>query len=144
MEISHTTVVDAPIARLWDLTLDIASLPEVTPTVTAVERLDDGPVVVGSRAVLGQPGLGRRTWVVEVVDEPHRFAWATRLAGGRMVGMHDLEPTADGRTRLTLRVVLEGGGAGLLGLLGRRSIGRALAAEAAGFARAATATADAT
>lgn len=140
MEITDTIVIDAPLERLWALTLDIESLPSVTPTVTAADRLDDGPVAVGSRARLRQPGLPARTWTVEVVDAPTRFAWATRLLGVRMVGVHELTPTADGRCELTLRVQLQGRGAGLLGRLGGANLARTLAAENAGFARAAVAT----
>lgn len=140
MEINETTTIDAPIERVWDLTLDLAGLPTITPTVTAVELLDPGPVQVGTRARLSQPGLPRRTWTVEVVDTPHRFAWATRLLGVRMVGLHELAPIDRDRSRLTLRVVFEGVGAGLLGRLGRRNLERSLAAEATGFARAAATT----
>ncbi len=136
MDIMHTILVDASVDRVWALTLDVDALPSITPTVTAIERLDDGPVRVGTRARLTQPGLGRRTWTVEVVDAPTHFAWATRLLGTRMVGSHELDDAGDGRCRLTLRVTLEGPTAWLLGL-GRRSIARSLATEAEGFARAA-------
>lgn len=142
MQITDVTTIDAPIERVWALTLDLESLPRTTPTVTSVERLDDGPVRVGSRARLAQPGLPARIWTVEDLEEPGRFAWATRLLGVRMIGIHELEPLGDDRCRLTLHVVFEGRGAALLGWLARRSIGRSLAAEGAGFARAAlTATA---
>ncbi len=137
MEITDTLTIDAPIERVWALTLDLAALPAVTPTVTAVERLDEGPVVVGSRARLRQPGLPPRVWTVEVAEEPRRFAWATRLLGVRMVGVHELESLPDGRTQLTLRVLLEGRGAGLLHRLGGANIARSLATESAGFADAA-------
>ena len=84
--------------------------------------------------------MPRRIWTVEQVDAPHRFAWATRLAGVRMVGIHELEHLEEGRCRLVLRIVLEGPGGRLPGRLGRRSLSRALASEAADFARAAVAT----
>lgn len=139
VEITDTIVIDAPLERVWALTLDIEALPSVTPTVTAVDRLDHGPVAVGSRARLRQPGLPPRTWTVEVVEAPNRFAWATRLLGIRMVGVHELALTADGRCELTLRVQLEGRGAGLLARLGGANLARTLAAENASFARAAVA-----
>jgi uncharacterized membrane protein len=138
VEITETILIDAPVARVWDVTLDIEALPTVTPTVTAVERLDDGPVQVGSQARLSQPGLPKLVWTVEEVDAPRRFVWATRLAGVRMLGVHELADVGDGRCELTLRVVFEGRGAGLLGRIGRRSIAKSIATEAAGFARMAT------
>ncbi len=137
MEITDTTTIDAPIERVWDLTLGIDRLPEITPTISAVERLDDGPLGVGSRARLKQPGMPARTWTVEEVDAPHRFAWTTRLVGVRMTGIHDLERLEQDRCRLTLRIRFEGRGAGLLGRLSSGSIASALAAENAGFTRAA-------
>jgi uncharacterized membrane protein len=140
VEIIETVVIDAPIARVWALTLDLEALPSITPTITEVALVDPPPVQVGTRARLTQPGLARRTWTVEEIDEPRRFAWATRVAGVRLVGVHELERLDEDRCRLTLRVVLEGTGSGLLGRLGRRSLSRALRAEAAGFARAAAVT----
>lgn len=142
MDITDITTIDAPIERVWALTLDLESLPKITPTVTSVERLDEGPVRVGSRARLAQPGLPARVWTVEELEAPERFAWATRLLGVRMIGIHELEALDADRCQLTLHVVFEGRGAALLGRLGRRSIGKSLTAEGAGFARAAlTATA---
>jgi uncharacterized membrane protein len=122
MEIINTITIDAPVERVWALTVDLDQLPAITPTVSGVERLDDGPVAVGSRARLRQPGLPPRMWTVEVVDEPHRFAWATRLFGVRMVGVHELTPLDGDRCQLTLRVLFEGRGSGLLVRLGGASI----------------------
>lgn len=139
MKITETTSIEAPIERVWALTLDLDALPSITPTVTSLERLDDGPVRVGSRARLSQPGLPARVWVVEEVHAPNRFVWATRLLGVRMVGVHELAATSEAACELTLSVVFEGFGAGLLGGLGRRSIRQALKDEGAGFARAALA-----
>jgi uncharacterized membrane protein len=140
MEIINTITIDAPVERVWALTVDLDQLPAITPTVSGVERLDDGPVAVGSRARLRQPGLPPRMWTVEVVDEPRRFAWATSLLGVRMVGVHELTPLDGDRCQLTLRVLFEGRGSGLLVRLGGASIARSLAAENLGFARAAAAT----
>jgi ligand-binding SRPBCC domain-containing protein len=137
VDITETTTVDAPLERVWQLTLDIEALPSVTPTISGVERLDAGPVQVGSRARVAQPGLPARIWTVDEIDAPHRFVWSTRLLGVRMVGVHELATAGEDRCQLTLTIRFEGRGSGLVGRLGRRSISRALAAEADGFARAA-------
>lgn len=137
MEITSTTTLDTTVEQAWALTIDVEALPAVTPTVTAVERLDTGPLVVGSRARLFQPGLRPLVWTVEQLDGPHLFAWSTRLLGVRMVGVHELSPLGEDACQLTLRLVLEGRGARLLGLLGRRSLSATLATEAAGFQAAA-------
>ncbi|WP_052668609.1 SRPBCC family protein [Nitriliruptor alkaliphilus] len=135
MEITDTTTLDATIDQAWALTLDIEALPSVTPTVTAVERLETGPVTVGSRARLSQPGLRPLVWTVEEVEAPHRFAWSTRLLGVRMVGVHELASLDEGSCQLTLRLQLEGRGSRVLGRLGRRSLQQTLATECAGFQR---------
>lgn len=141
MELSHTIDVAAPIERLWDLTVDLEGLPAVTPTIAAVERLDgSGPVRVGTRARLRQPGLPPRVWTVEEVEAPTRFVWSTRLLVVRMTGIHELEALSPTSCRLRLALRLEGPGAGLLARLAGRKLESALATEAKGFHRAATAT----
>jgi uncharacterized membrane protein len=137
VDITETTTVDAHIERVWQLTLDLEALPSITPTISGVERVDAGPVQVGSRARVAQPGLPARIWTVDEIDAPHRFVWSTRLLGVRMVGVHELASVGEDRCQLTLTIRFEGRGSGLVGRLGRRSISRALAAEAAGFAQAA-------
>lgn len=138
MEITDTTTIAAPVDRVWALTLDVERLPTITPTITSVERLDEGPIAVGSRMRLRQPGLPPREWTVEAVDAPHRFVWATRLLGVRMVAIHDLVETTDGHCELTLRLRFEGRGSTLLGAVSRRSIAESLTTENAGFTAAAT------
>jgi ligand-binding SRPBCC domain-containing protein len=138
MEITHTIAIPAPVDRVWELTLDVERLPEITPTITSVECLDDGPVTRGTRLRLRQPSLPQREWTVEEVSAPHRFVWATRLLGMRMAAVHDLAPTDDGHCELTLRVRFEGRGSTLLGTLSKRSIAASLAIENAGFAAAAS------
>lgn len=137
MDIAATTMIDAPVAQIWERTLDIDQLPSITPTVTTVERIDPGPVRPGTRARLKQPGMPGRVWTVEEVDAPRRFVWTSRLAGVRIVAIHDLEAVTGDSCRLTLRIRFEGRGSRLLTRLGRRSISAALDTEAAGFARAA-------
>jgi hypothetical protein len=139
LQISKTITLDAPLERVWAHTLDLDALPSITPTVTKVERLDGGPVRIGSRARLTQPGLPPLVWTVEAVDAPYRFAWGTRLFGVRMIGIHELAFAGPNITHLTLRVVFAGRGSAVLGRLARRNITRALQVEAQGFERASSA-----
>ena len=45
----HTTRIEAPPAEVWRVPLDIDRWPEWAPTVTAAQRLDDGPFRVGTQ-----------------------------------------------------------------------------------------------
>ena len=132
MRIQHVLEIDAPVERLWSLTVAVEEWPTFTPTVTSVERLDDGPLCVGSRARLKQPGQPLRVWTVTALEPQRRFAWSTQLLGVTMTGVHELEPTDSG-SRNILSVELSGWAAGLLGILMRIPIARAIAQENAGF-----------
>jgi len=139
VRVRHELEIRAPLERVWELTVDVESWPDVTPTVTAVERLDAGPLCVGSRTRLEQPGQPPRVWTVTALEPRRRFAWSTRLLGTTMTGAHELEPTQAG-TRNALSVELTGRGSGLLGLLLRLPIARAIARENEGFRAAAEST----
>jgi len=136
VRIQHALEIEAPLERLWALTIQVEGWPGFTPTVTSVERLDDGPLRVGSRVRLKQPGQPSRVWTVTALEPRRHFAWSTRLPGVTMTGVHELAPTDRG-TRNVLRVELTGWAASLLGLLARIPIARALARENEGFRRAA-------
>jgi hypothetical protein len=134
MRIEHSAEIAASIASVWAATIDIESLPSTTPTVTSVERLDSGPLAVGSTARLRQPAQGAKVWTVTHVDANHYFAWETKIAGCRMIGSHTLTPTATG-CRNDLAITITGFGSELLGRLAGSRIRKALATENAGFAR---------
>jgi len=136
VRIEHVLEIDAPLERLWTLTVEVEGWPLFTPTVTSVERLDDGPLRVGSRVSLKQPGQPPRVWTVTALEPGRRFAWSTRLFGTTMTGVHELDATSVG-TRNVLRVELTGWASSLVGALARVPIARALARENEGFRSAA-------
>lgn len=136
MRLTHETDVLAPLERLWSLTEDIEAWPSVTPTMTSVERLDDGPLRKDSRARVVQPRQRPATWRVRAVEPPRRFVWETTTAGARVVAGHHLTEVAGGTRNLLVLDVLGPGGA-VVGRLGGRWLRRALATEADGFRRAA-------
>jgi Polyketide cyclase / dehydrase and lipid transport len=134
MKIEHALNIAASVESVWAATIDIESLPRLTPTVTSVERLDSGPFTVGSKARLKQPGQGAKVWTVTHLEPNQRFEWETKVAGCRMIGTHTLTPTTIG-CRNHLCITIAGFGSGLIGRLAAPSIRKALTVEHAGFAR---------
>ena len=136
MRIEHSIDIAAPVERVWELTLDVEAWPQHSSTITSVERLDDGPLAVGSTARVKQPAQPTRIWTVTALEPTRRFAWATRAMGTTMTGGHELAPT-EGGMRNTLTVDIEGPLAPLVGLLIRRPIRKAISTENEGFKSAA-------
>lgn len=123
---------------VWGLTLDVESLPALTPTVTAVERLDGGPLVPHSTVRLKQPGQPARTWTVTTIDPGRRFVWQTRALGTVMVATHELSPSDDGSGTINrLVITIEGTWANVVAKMIGRQVRTALAQENAGFKQAA-------
>lgn len=132
MRWENTLTIDAPVDVVWRLTTDVANWPSITPTVTRIERLDDGPIRVGSRARIKQPRQAESVWTVTRLDEGREFTWQTRRMGLTMTGSHLLATDGD-RCRNTLTLDLEGRGAKLFGLLFGRQLYGAIETENAGF-----------
>jgi uncharacterized membrane protein len=135
MRWESSLTIDAPVIVVWNLTVDVANWPALSPTIQRVERLDDGPLRVGSRARIKQPGQTEAEWTVVRLDEGREFAWQTKRMGLTMTGAHVLEAVGDG-CRNTLTLDVEGRGAALFGRLFGSVVQRSLETENAGFATA--------
>ena len=133
MEIRSELQIDAPPERVWELTVDVERWPSLTPTVTAVARLDDGPFGLGSQARIEQPGQRPAIWTVTDFVPNAVFSWQTKVATVTMRGGHRLEATADGGTRNALTISLTGLGSSLLGRLVGRKVRQAIQTENEGF-----------
>ena len=126
--------VGAPPERVWAAMSDIERWPEWTPTVTRVERLDRGPLGVGSRARILQPKLPPAVWEVTELDGGRSFTWVTRSPGVRVTAQHRVEPTHDG-SRVTLSLAFSGLLGRVVARLTRSLNQRYLALEAEGLSR---------
>lgn len=138
MRVEHTIDIAASPERVWKLTLDVESWPQYTPTMDSVERLDNEPLSIGSKAKIKQPGQRSKVWTVSQLDDTASFAWQTQALGMTMTGGHHLSPSGDG-TSQTLVVELSGPLAPVLGPLLRRPILGAITKENEGFKSAAEA-----
>jgi hypothetical protein len=104
----------APFAKVWAVLVDVERWPEWTPTVSKVERLDPGPLALGtptrptSCTRIAQPKLRPAVWRVTQLDrEKGIFVWQSRAPGITVLAGHFLEPTPSG-CRATLTIEFSG------------------------------------
>lgn len=132
MRIENRIDIAAPAATVWALTADVAGWPAFSPTMTSIERLDDGPLAVGSQARVKQPAQRAAVWTVTALEPGRSFTWQTRSFGLTMAGTHEVEPRGDACTNV-LVLEITGTGARVFGLLLGPVLRRALAQENQGF-----------
>jgi uncharacterized membrane protein len=95
--------IDAPTQSVWEVLFDVAHWPEWTPTVSSVERLDDAPFGVGSRAKVRQPRLPQAVWEVTDVVDGRSFTWEAKGPGLKTIARHEV--VADGNdAKVTLSI----------------------------------------
>ena len=86
MEYRVTATAGAPPAQVYRLFIDVERWPELTQSMRSVRRLDDGPIRVGSEAMVSQPRLPSSRWRVTELEPDRRFTWETRSGGVTSVG----------------------------------------------------------
>lgn len=131
---SITVEIRATPQRVWAVLSDVEGWPEWTPSVRSAERLDAGPLAVGSRARIRQPKLLPAVWRITSIEKGSAFTWVTRSPGLSVTAHHLVEATPDG-SRATLSIRFEGLLAPLVALLTRRLNNRYLRLEGAGLKR---------
>lgn len=124
--------IAAPPERVWPVMSDVERWPEWTPSVSKVKRLDAGPFVVGSRAVIHQPKFPPAFWKVSAIEPGRSFTWVSTAPGMRVVGHHAVQATPTG-SRATLTLVLHGLFGGFFGWLTRGITERYIGYEARGL-----------
>ena len=105
--LQHTVAIAAPPERVWAVLVEVERWPERIPTVDAVERLDAGPLALGSRTQLQQPRLPTEVWTVTELTEGSSFTWESSSSGVTVTAAHFVEPHPDG-SRLSLAVTVSG------------------------------------
>ena len=133
MEWTHAQTIDAPAEVVWRLATDVAAWPEFMPTVQSVERLEEGPLRLGARAMIKQPGQRRALWTVTEMTPGHSFSWESRRRGVTMTGHHRVEQEGTA-TRSTLVLTMSGPLAPVLGPVLGPLMRRVLRTENACFA----------
>ena len=133
-EFSTTVDIAAPPSRVWEVMRDVERWHEWTASITSIERLDEGPLKVGSGARVRQPKLLSARFEVTVLEEGRGFDWRTRSAGVTAVGQHWIQPIGAG-CRVTLSVVYGGALGWLVARVYADLTRRYLAMEAEGLKR---------
>ncbi|HET8604768.1 MAG TPA: SRPBCC family protein [Marmoricola sp.] len=128
-----TRHVEAPPERVWPVLADVARWPEWTPTVDSLQRLDDGPLRIGSRARIHQPRLPRAEWEVTEVQDGRSFTWEASGPGLRTIGRHEVVAEGAG-SAVTLSIEQTGPASPVAALVWRRLTQRYLETEAASLA----------
>jgi hypothetical protein len=106
-QFSVTTEIGAPPERVWVVMSDIERWHEWTPSITNVDRLDSGPIRVGSKARVKQPRLATALFEVIAWTPDRGFDWVARNAGVTALGRHLIEPIENG-SRVTLSLEFSG------------------------------------
>jgi uncharacterized membrane protein len=136
MRFQDTIDIAAPAQRVFEVWADVERWPDWTSSVTSVQRLDEGPLRVGSRARVRQPRLPTAVWEVTELVPGEFFTWVAGGPGIRTTGRHAVSP-ADAAGRVTVTATLEQAGplGPLVGLLTGRLTRRYLRTEAEGLKR---------
>ena len=90
-------LVPADSSRLWDLVSDVEHWDRMLPSVSEVTRIEGtGPVGVGDRFELRQPGMPRAVYEITGWRPGRGFTWEASSPGIRTTASHELTPQRGG------------------------------------------------
>jgi uncharacterized membrane protein len=108
MRFEASIVVAAKASDIFAVYADVEHWPEWTKSVTSVERLDDGPFGVGSKARVKQPRLPVTEWEVTELEPGQSFTWVAGAPGLQTTGIHRVTPIGADSCRVTATLLQEG------------------------------------
>ncbi len=126
--------IDATPDQVWRVLTDVERWPEWTPSVTRVERLDEGPFQVGTTTRIKQPKFPPAVWRVTELEPGQSFSWTARGPGVTTLAGHRIAPRSNG-AEVTLSIRQTGPLAWLAGLITARLTKRYVRTEANGLKR---------
>lgn len=109
-------------AAVWAVMSELDRWDELIPTVSGIDRRSaPGPIGVGTRYRVRQPGLPAAEYTVTDWSPDAGFTWEARAGGVRTVADHRLRPHGEG-TRIELGIEWSGPAAPLVkALLARKA-----------------------
>jgi uncharacterized membrane protein len=117
--VERSLTIDAPPGRVYEAFVDLSRWLEWNPHLKAVTPLSEGPLAPGFRArVTLKLNPLPSTWEVTEVNPGRSFAWKSSLLPGVRLAFDHVAAGADGGTRATLRIDIEGPLAFMAGLAG--------------------------
>lgn len=119
-------------ADVWAVMREVDRWPEWTTSIERVERLDRGPLGVGSRVRVKQPKLAPALFEIISWTPDQGFDWVAKTPGVTALAQHLIEP-GDGGARVTLSVEFSGMLARLVGWWFGRLTRRYIQMEADGL-----------
>lgn len=128
----HEIFIAEPAARVWEVLSEVETWSEWTPSISTIQRLEAGPIGVGSRVGIKQPKLRACVMTITTWNPGKGFVWETGSPGLRATASHEIIP-ADGGVRVALEVIFEGMLAPLVGALAGKLTRKYIAWEAAGL-----------
>jgi uncharacterized membrane protein len=117
MRVCEQVQMEAPAETIWRIVTDPSQMLSFMSGVTRWEVAGDKPVGLGARyRMLMRVGSAEVGGLIEVVEysEPRDLAW-TSVLGLDQRGRFRLRETADGRTRVELRIAYGVAGSGIAG-----------------------------
>jgi uncharacterized protein YndB with AHSA1/START domain len=134
VEHEETVLVEAPPDKVWAIYSDVEQWPKWTSTMEKIQRLDHGPLEVGSTARIDAKGSPSSVWTVTECTEGKSFTWESTARGVKLVAWHLIEPDGGG-SRVNLGVRMSGLMATLLSPFLRSLARRNVKTEAQGLKR---------
>ncbi|MGA9748386.1 MAG: SRPBCC family protein [Nocardioides sp.] len=127
--------IDADLDRVWSVVSDVDRWDDMLPTMQQVTRLDGGgPVGVGARFEVRQPGLPKAVYEITEWEPRVGFTWVANAPGVCTTATHELRPQ-NGETLLVLGIAWTGALAGLVRLVMGARARRMVEQEADTFAQ---------
>ena len=115
--VQRSLTIDAPPAQVYEAFVDLSRWLKWNPHLREVRPLTEGPLTPGSKARLAlKLNPLPSVWEVTEMNPGRSFAWASSLLPGIRLVFDHVAESADGGTRATFRIDIEGPLAFLAGL----------------------------
>jgi uncharacterized membrane protein len=99
-----TVDIAAPPELVWEVVSNVEHWPDWTRSVRWVRRLEDGPLMTGSKAKISQPKVPTVDWVVTELEPGRSFTWVSGGRGVLTTARHVVEPLPGGDSHVRLSV----------------------------------------